>query len=106
MDRGEFTIPAVENPGDPVEIPLELEATFEQVGQQRLTVTVCDSFSDPSLSDSIDLNVNVVDRDVRLLLLAQRPRYEMRYLLEDAESRSQTVTVPCIPGRWRLAALG
>ena len=97
MDRSEFTIPAVENPGDPVE-PLELEATFEQVGQQRLTVTVTDS--DPSLSDSIDLNVNVVDRDARLLLLAQRPRYEMRYL--EALRRDPPSTL----GRWRLAALG
>lgn len=101
LDRQELVLPSSDDPGDLVESEFTLEASIDEVGSHRLQLTV-EHAGQPPLSDTLELNVSVIERSLQVLILAHRPRYENRYLLE-ALRRDRTVTVHAYlaDGGWR-----
>ncbi len=97
--------PAESGPDAALIVPTEakLAPVFRREGPVTVTVTVTQG----ALSATQQLTVTVRERKLSVLLLANRPRYELRYLRE-ALKRDRTITVHSYLGdsKWRRWGAG
>ena len=83
------------------------ELSFPREGAARVKVVAERTVGGRTLRAEQDVPVTVSERKLRVLLLAHRPRYEMRFLRE-AFKRDKTVTLHAYlaEGRWRRWGTG
>lgn len=98
LDQRELPSPASGDDLAQVELRGVLEAVLSEPGEHRLRFTV----EQGPLSATVTRTVRATERKLRVLLLAHRPRYELRYL-RAALDRDPTVTLAAYlaDGRWR-----
>jgi hypothetical protein len=79
-----------------------LEANFAREGVSKLKVVAEHGTGAQKLRAELAMSVTVSERKLRVLMLDQRPRYEVRYLRE-AFKRDKTITLHAYlaEGRWR-----
>ncbi|HEX3134354.1 MAG TPA: hypothetical protein VHX44_12320, partial [Planctomycetota bacterium] len=79
-----------------------LEANFAREGISKVKVVAEHGTGANKLTAELAMSVTVSERKLRVLMLDQRPRYEVRYLRE-AFKRDKTITLHAYlaEGRWR-----